>query len=69
MSPSRTLRTKFRDETFALLTDGGEIATLEERFDREQAGREQCRLRRECDRIQLEEALGFDEDLIERLAR
>jgi uncharacterized protein len=61
------LRAKFRDEMYALLTDGDyEAGTLEDRFDREQARREQRELRRQCDRLRLEAALGFDQELIER---
>ena len=67
------LKARFRAEMYALLTDGGhepgtlEAGTLEERFDREQARRHQRELRRQCDRIRLEEALGWDADLIKRL--
>jgi HK97 family phage prohead protease len=64
---SAALRAKFRDEMYALLThDSGEAGTLEERFDREQARKQQRELRRQCDRIRLEEALGWDSDLIAR---
>ena len=63
------LRTKARDDMYALLTrDDPEAGTLEDRFDREQARRHQRELRRQCDRIRLEEALGWDADLINRLA-
>jgi hypothetical protein len=68
-----TLKAKFRAETYALITDGDhepgtlEAGSLEDRFDREQARRHQRELRRQCDRIRLEEALGWDDDLIKRL--
>ena len=67
------LKARFRAEMYALLTDGGhepgalEAGTLEDRFDREQARRHQRELRRQCDRIRLKEALGWDADLIKRL--
>jgi len=67
-----TLKARFRAEMYALLTDGGhepgtlEAGTLEDRFDREQARRHQRELRRQCDRMRLEEALGWDTDLINR---
>jgi hypothetical protein len=63
------IRNRARDEMYALLTDGDYAGgTLEDRFDREQARREQRELRRQCDRLRLESSLGFDPDLI-RLAR
>lgn len=43
-----------------------EAGTLEDRFDREQARRHQRELRRQCDRMTIEEALGWDADLIDR---
>ena len=67
-----TLKARLRAETYALLTDGGhepvtlEAGTLEDRFDREQARRHQRELRRQCDRMTIEEALGWDADLIDR---
>jgi HK97 family phage prohead protease len=62
------LRAKFRDEMYVLLTDADhDTGTLEDRFDREQARRQQRELRRQCDRLKLEEALGWDTDLIKQI--
>jgi hypothetical protein len=63
-----SVRDRARDEIYALLAhDSGEAGTLEERLDRRVARAEMRQLRRQCDRIRLEEALGFDEALISRL--
>jgi HK97 family phage prohead protease len=64
------IRNRARDEMYALLThDSGEAGTLEERFDREQARKQQRELRRQSDRIRLKQALGWDSDLIARYLR
>jgi HK97 family phage prohead protease len=54
------LRIEFRDQMFTLL--GGDEPSPIEREEKRQA-RE---LRRKCDRLRLEAALGFDQELIER---
>jgi hypothetical protein len=61
------IRAQARDEIYALLAQEplAEPAwTLEDRLGREQ----NRRLRLEIDRFRLEESLGFDEDLIKRVA-
>jgi HK97 family phage prohead protease len=61
------LKAKFRDEMYALLThDSREAGTLEERLDKRVARAEMRQLGRQCDRMRLEESLGWDTDLINR---
>jgi hypothetical protein len=62
------IRNRACDETYALLThDSGEAGTLEERLDKRVARAEMRQLRRQCDRIRLEESLGWAQDLIDRV--
>jgi uncharacterized protein len=62
-----SVRDRARDEFYALLThDSGEAGTLEKRLDKRVARAEMRQLRRECDRLRLEEALGWDTALIRR---
>jgi hypothetical protein len=63
------LRARARDEMYTLLTDDTdrEAVSLEDRLEREQGRQQERRLRHEVARFRLEEALGFDKDLIKRL--
>jgi hypothetical protein len=59
------MRDRARDEMYALLTAPLE-SDPEVALERE-AKRQQRELRRQCDRMRLEEALGWDADLINEL--
>lgn len=59
------MRDQARDEIYALLTAPLE-SDPEVVLERE-GKRQQRELRRQCDRMRLEEALGWDTDLIKRL--